>query len=78
MQRLGDDLLGDVRAVGVGRVDEVDAQAHGFADDLPRRLTIRRLAPHPGAHDAHGAEAEAVDFQVPDREGAGGLDDAHG
>ena len=32
MQRLADDLVGDMRAVEVAGVDVVDPQPHGFAD----------------------------------------------
>ena len=41
MQRLGDDLLGHVGAIGVGRVDEVDAELDGAAEDSDRFLVDR-------------------------------------
>ena len=65
MQRLGDDLLADERAVGVGGVDEVDALLDGGPDDAHGAGAVGRLAPDAGAGELHGAVAEAVDGQVP-------------
>ena len=78
VQRLGDDLLADERAVGVGGVDEVDALLDGGADDAQRAVAVGRLAPDAGAGQLHGAVAEAVDGQVPaDAEGVAQLRSGH-
>ena len=64
MERLADELLRHVRPVGIGSVDEVDAelrQALQRAYDL--KLVFRRT-PNAFPGDAHGAEAEAMDFDL--------------
>ena len=45
VQRLGDELLGDVRAVAVGGVDEVDAELDGAAQHGDRGVVVGRRAP---------------------------------
>ncbi len=64
MEGLGDELLGDLRAVGVGGVDEVDAQLDGAAQHAPRLLLVVRRPPDAFAGQPHRAEAHAVDLQV--------------
>ena len=64
MQRLGDQLLADVRPVAVGGVDQVDAELDGPPQDGDRGVVIGRRAPDALAGDAHGAEAEAMDLEV--------------
>src|ERR671917_292684 len=46
VQRLGDEPLADLRAVGVGGVDEVHPLLDGGADDAAGVLGVGRLAPH--------------------------------
>ena len=61
MKGRADQVFGDIGAVRIGCVDEVDPQ---FGQPLERAqtcLAIGRLAPDAFAGDAHGAEAEAVD-----------------
>jgi sugar lactone lactonase YvrE len=64
IKRLGDQELTDLGAVGVGRVDEVDAEF----DDPPERgdgpVPVGRVTPDTRPGDPHGAEAHAVDGQV--------------
>ena len=64
MQRLADDLLGDVRAVGVGGVDEVDAEFDRAPQHADRFVAVGGRAPNALAGEAHGAEAEAVDGEI--------------
>ena len=64
MQRLADQFLGDVRAVGVGGVDEVDAELDGAAQHADAFVVVVRRAPDTLAGQAHGAESEAVDREV--------------
>jgi hypothetical protein len=79
VQRLGDDLLADEGAVGVGGVDEVDALLDGRADDAHGGVVVDRLAPDAGAGELHGAVAEPVDGQIPtDAERVCGCDRGHG
>ncbi len=70
---LGNQLFGDLRAVGVGGVEEVDAEFERPAKDVAGVLTAGRLAPGALADQPHGAIAEAVDGEViGDRKGTGG------
>ena len=64
VQRLGDELLAHRRPVGVGGVDEVDAQLDGAPQHGLRHLAVGRVAPDAGAGDAHRAEAEAAHGEV--------------
>ncbi len=61
MQRLGDDFLADVRAVGVGGVDEVHSQFDGPTDDGDGGVPVGGLAPYAVPDDAHGPETQAPD-----------------
>jgi hypothetical protein len=65
MQRLGDELLADVRPVAVGRVDEVDAELDGAPQDGERGVAVGGRAPDPVAGDPHRTEAETVHLEVP-------------
>ena len=64
VQRSRDELLGDVRAVAVGRVDEVDAELDRAPQHRDRGVVVARRAPDALAGDPHRAEAEAVDLEV--------------
>ena len=61
---LTNEPFGDVGAVGVGGVDEVDAELDGAAEDFAGVFGVIGLAPDASADDAHGAEAEAMDGEV--------------
>ena len=64
VERLGDQVLGDVGTVRVGGVD----QGHAVLDDATEQFAAaggdRRVAPDPVAGDPHRAEAEATDLEV--------------
>src|SRR5437588_6727506 len=64
MERLGDQVLRDLGAVGVSGVDQV----HSRLDDPPQELAgpgqIVGLAPYPVAGDAHGPEAETAEVKI--------------
>ena len=64
MERLRDLFFVDVRAVRVGRVDEVDAQLDGAPQHVQRVLAVQRPAPDARPAQTHRAEAEPVDGQV--------------
>ena len=76
MESLADEVLAHEGAVGVGRIDEVDAEVDRLPHDSDGDVMIRRVAPDAGTGDAHGAEAQAIDRQGIGRtqgEGAGGM-----
>src|ERR1019366_4290037 len=60
VERLADQLLGDVGPVGVGGVDEVDAEFHGAAQDRATLVGILRRSPNPFSGNAHRAEAKTI------------------
>ena len=64
MQRLADDLVGDMRAVEVAGVDVVDAGRDRLAQDGDRRVAILGRAEHAGAGELHGAVAHAAQGEV--------------
>ena len=73
VQRLGDQVLADLGPVGVGGVDQVDAELdrRGAAPRL-RLVGVVGRAPDAVAGDPHRAEAEPADLEVAaDREGRG-------
>ena len=79
VERLADEVLADERPVGVGGVDEVDAELDRATQHRNRGVAVRRVAPDAGAGDAHGSEAEATDGQritasLAESEGAAGQD----
>ena len=78
MQRLADELVGDVRAVEVAGVDVVDAAGHRLAQHGERRVAVLRRPEHARAGELHRAIAHAVHGAVAEREGAGLLDVGHG
>jgi hypothetical protein len=61
MERFGNELLTYVRAVGVSRVDEVDAELNDPAQYGSGLVAIRRVAPDPSTGDPHRSEAQPVD-----------------
>jgi hypothetical protein len=76
VERLTDELLADVGPVGVGGVDEVDAELDRAAQHRLRLVAVSGRAPDTVTGDPHGAEAQAVDRQVAahvDRAGHSGV-----
>jgi hypothetical protein len=53
-----------LRAVRVGRVDQVDAQLQNAPEEALRLLRIGGRAPDALPGDPHGAKPEAVDLEV--------------
>lgn len=64
MEGFGDQFLADEGAVGVGGVEEVDAEFDGPAEDTDGFGVVRWRSPDAGAADAHGAETEAGDGEI--------------
>ena len=71
MQRLADDLVGDMRAVEVAGVDVVDAAGHRLAQHGERRVAILGRAEDAGPGELHGAVTQPLHGAVAEREGAG-------
>ena len=72
VEGLGDQELAHLRAVRVGRVDEIDAQFDGTAQDPERVLPVVRPPENPRTAKPHGTKAEAANLYVAaDREGVG-------
>ncbi len=75
VQRFGDQPLADHRPVGIGGIDEVDAEFDHATQHRTRLPLVLRFAPDAFAGDAHRAEAHARHLQVsadPERAGRGG------
>jgi hypothetical protein len=64
VQRLGDQLFAHRWPVGVGGVDEVDAEFHHAPQRRDGPVPAGRFAPDPAPSDPHRTEPEAVDGQV--------------
>jgi hypothetical protein len=62
--------LGDIRPVGVGRVDVVDAQLDRGPQHLDRRGAVARRPEDARAGELHRAVADPVEVDVPDPIGA--------
>ena len=63
MQRLPDDLVGDVRSVEVGRVDMVHAGGDRLAKDGDCTDAVLRRTPHAGSGQLHRAVADPLNHQ---------------
>jgi hypothetical protein len=64
MKRLADELLGHVEAIGIRRVDEIDAERRQALQRADGLGPVGGLTPDAGASDSHGAEAEAMDLDL--------------
>ena len=64
MEGFRNEALGDFGAVGVGGVDESDAESDGAAEDAAGFVRIAGLAPSAIAYKAHGAVTKAVYRQI--------------
>ena len=78
VQRLADQLVGDVRAVVVAGVDVVDAARDGLAQHGQCRVAVLGRAEHAGPGELHGAVAEPLHGAVAELERAGSVDIGHG
>ena len=65
MQRLGDETLGNFGSVGVGGVNQIDAEFDGAPQDSDRLGMILRLSPYAGTGELHRAEAEPANGMSP-------------
>src|SRR5258708_15429618 len=64
VQRLGDQVLADFRAVGVRRVDEVDPEFQSTPQCRLCSVPVRGITPDAGPGDPHSPEAEPIDGDV--------------
>src|SRR6185312_9555013 len=71
MQRLADDLIGDVRAVEIAGVDVIDAGGDRFAQHGAGGLGVLGRSKYAGAGELHGAVAEPAHGAVGERIAAG-------
>jgi hypothetical protein len=72
MEGFSDELFGDVGAVGVGGIDEVDAEFDGSAEGGNGGIAVDWWSPDAFAGDAHSSVGEAVDGEVAERDVSGG------
>ena len=70
-QSFGDQLLADARTVGIGRVDEGDAQFDYTSQQTYRCCPIRRWTPDARTRDPHSAEPEPADAEIAKAQRAG-------
>src|SRR6476661_2847467 len=59
-----DELLRDIRPIGVGAVDEIDPELGNSLEGSDRLCSIDGRTPDTGAGEAHRPEAEAVDLGI--------------
>jgi len=78
VQRLADDVIGDVRAIEVGGVNVVDSARNGLAQDGQRRAMILGWAEYAGSCELHSAIPKTLHDAVAEIEGAGFIDAGHG
>jgi hypothetical protein len=64
VQRLADELVGDVGPVVLRGVNVVHAQLHGAAQHIQRLAAITRRPPDTRAGQLHGAQADARDREI--------------
>src|SRR5258708_39563551 len=78
MQRLTDQLVGDVRAVVVAGVDVVHTGRDGLTQYGQCGLAIPGRPEYAGAGQLHGTVAKSLDEQVTEAECAGKFNTGHG
>ena len=64
VKRLANELLGDIRPIGVRGVDEIDAELRQAFEGSDRFVLVERRTPNAGASDAHCPKTEAMDLDV--------------
>jgi hypothetical protein len=64
VERFGNEPLVDLRTVGVGGIDEGDAEPDSTHQHALSTRTIERFTPYTRAAQAHGAEPEAIHGRV--------------
>jgi len=72
MEGFGDEFFGDVGAVGIGGIDEVDSEFDGAAESGDGGIAIGGRSPDAFAGDAHCSVAEPVHGEFAERDGSGG------
>src|SRR5262249_29980365 len=64
IQSFGDDFLADIWAVGIGGVNEVDAEIDCAAKHADGFAAVSGLSPNALSSDAHRAKAKSIDFEI--------------
>ena len=62
-ERLANKLLGKIGPIGIGGVDEIDAEVGQSTQRLQSLGAIGGRPPDPLAHDPHRAKAKAIDIK---------------
>jgi hypothetical protein len=78
VERLPDQLIGEVRTVEVAGVDMIDAGRHSLAKHPERRVAVLGRPEHTGPGELHRAVAEAIHDAVARGKGAGDAEISHG
>jgi len=78
VQRFADELIGDVRAVEIARVDMIDPARHCLPQYGNRADAVLRRPEHARSGKLHRAVAEALHDAIAQREGSGFAGVAHG
>src|SRR5688572_7727122 len=68
---LADQFFGDVGTVGIGGIDEIDAELRHAPQGSERSFAVGGKAPNSWPSHAHGAEAEPADLELSDFERTG-------
>jgi hypothetical protein len=56
-------FLGDIRAIGVGGIDEIDTEFDASAQYFDSSVMIARWSPHAGTRELHCPETESPNIQ---------------
>jgi hypothetical protein len=73
MERVRDQIFGDLGTVGVGGIDEIDAELDAPPEHPDGSVAVAGGAEDAFAGDAHGAEAHPVHLLVADSQQTGGI-----
>ena len=60
VKRFADELIGDVRAIGLARIDVIDAARHRLVQHRNRLLPILRRPEDLGSGHLHGPESQTL------------------
>ncbi|MET3248373.1 hypothetical protein ABIE53_005183 [Burkholderia sp. OAS925] len=77
MQRLANELVGDMRAIKIAGVDVIHALRHRLAQHGKRGVAILRRAEHARSRELHCAIAHAPDLAAGERKGIGDFEVRH-
>jgi hypothetical protein len=64
MERFLDKTFGNVRAIGIGGIDEIDAKFRKAPQRADGFVTVLWLTPYTGTGNAHGTETETMNGEI--------------